>query len=74
MLIENDVHFPPTPGAAFQDTSFSFKSMLFSKRVMLIDTPVYHYRIHDSNSVCSNYKNAFAVITECEHAYDLIII
>ena len=72
MLIENDVHFLPTPGAAFQDTSFSFKSMLFSKRVMLIDTPVYHYRIHDSNSVCSNYKNAFAVITECEECFQTV--
>ncbi|HAH70253.1 MAG TPA: hypothetical protein DCL74_00390 [Succinivibrionaceae bacterium] len=71
-LIANDVHFLPTPGAAFQDTSFSFKSMLFSKKVMLIDTPVYHYRIHDSNSISSDCKNAFAVIAECEECFQAV--
>lgn len=63
LLVENDVHFLTTPGASFQDTSFSFKCMLFSKRMSLITKPLYHYRIHENNSVKKGGKINM-VITE----------
>lgn len=63
LLADHDVLFLTTPGAAFQDTSFSFKSMLFARRMSLIAKPLYHYRIHENNSVKKGGK-VNTVITE----------
>lgn len=51
LLKQHQVSFLPTPGAAFQDTSFSFKCMLYASHMALILKPLYHYRIHENNSV-----------------------
>lgn len=50
------IRFLETPGASFQDISFSFKVNLCSERVMCIEDPLLHYRIHQNNSVKSNNK------------------
>ena len=50
------IRFLPTPGASFQDTSFSFKAYSKARRVMIIPRPLLHYRINESSSVASSGK------------------
>lgn len=57
------IRFLPTPGAAFQDTSFYFKTSLMARRFLCIDRAYYHYRLHSSNSVKS-HKFPFAICDE----------
>lgn len=64
-LLANDIWFLPTPGAAFQDTSFHFKTNLMANRYFCTSKAYYHYRSHDSNSVKSP-KYPYAVCTEFE--------
>lgn len=47
---DNNIRFLTTPGASYQDTGFSFKVWLKSKRVMLIDYYGYNYRQDNENS------------------------
>lgn len=59
------VRFLPTPGASYQDTSFAFKTYTKSKRFMMIDRCLHHYRINPSSSVSSSGK-VFCISDEWE--------
>lgn len=50
------IRFLPTPGASFQDTSFAFKTYVKSKRFMMLDKCLHHYRINPNSSVSSSGK------------------
>lgn len=53
---QGKVRFLPTPGASYQDASFAFKTYAGSQRMMMIDRPLYHYRINPGSSVSSPGK------------------
>ncbi|OCG36722.1 glycosyltransferase [Gilliamella sp. Gris1-4] len=53
---KNNLKFLETPGASYQDTAFSFKVYACATRMMLIDTPLIYYRIHDQSSIKSKDK------------------
>lgn len=55
-LKENNIQFLPTPGASFQDRSFSFKTNYCCDRFEMIDKCFLHYRQHGGNSVLSTGK------------------
>lgn len=57
------VRFLPTPGASYQDTSFAFKVYTKSKRFMMIDKALHHYRVNPNSSVSSSGK-VFCVADE----------
>lgn len=57
------VRFLPTPGASFQDASFAFKAYTKSKRFMMLNKALHHYRINPNSSVSSSSK-IFCVIDE----------
>ena len=59
------VRFLPTPGASYQDTSFAFKTYSKSRRFMMIDRPLHHYRVNPGSSVMSSSK-ANCIIDEWE--------
>lgn len=59
------VRFLPTPGASYQDTSFAFKVYTKSKRFMMLDKPLHHYRINPNSSVSSTGK-VYCIIDEWE--------
>jgi glycosyltransferase involved in cell wall biosynthesis len=59
----NDIRFLETPGAAFQDTSFSIKVMLLAERVRFVNQAYYFYRQHAGQSI-KGTASAFAVIAE----------
>lgn len=56
-LIDNDTKFQTTPGASYQDTSFSFKVFASAERAMFLDKPVIHYRVDNTNSSINNVNN-----------------
>lgn len=54
-LKKNDIKFLPTPGASYQDTSFTFKSMLSADRVIFTDKSLLYYR---QDNMASSMNNA----------------
>lgn len=59
------IRFLPTPGASYQDTSFAFKVYTKSKRFMMLDKPLHHYRINPNSSVMSTGK-VYCIVDEWE--------
>ena len=54
-LIKNNIKFLSTPGASYQDTSFSFKTLFKSKNILYINESFYYYRQTNLNSSMNNY-------------------
>jgi glycosyltransferase involved in cell wall biosynthesis len=49
-LIENDIHFLPTPGASYQDTSFFIKTLCKAQKVVYTKEKFLHYRQDNASS------------------------
>jgi glycosyltransferase involved in cell wall biosynthesis len=66
-LYKNKILFLETPGASFQDISFSFKTNLMAERAFCVTNSLLHYRIHSNNSVkkSSNAMIVFDEFNEC---------
>lgn len=65
MLQNNLILFLETPGAAYQDISFAFKTTLAAKRIRCHPDCLLNYRIHTANSV-KKATNTFVVIEELD--------
>lgn len=64
-LIRNSIDFLTTPGASYQDTSFSFKVWAMADKVSLTDKAYLHYRIDNASSSINNVdKKADYIIHE----------
>ena len=67
-LRENNIRYHETPGAAYQDHGFWFKTHVLARRVLFVDTAFYMYRFDNPSS--SMYKtNALNLMA---NEYDLI--
>jgi glycosyltransferase involved in cell wall biosynthesis len=55
--------FLETPGAAYQDTSFSAKALMYSGRAYFLDRAYVNYRLHDGQSV-KKTSDPYAVMSE----------
>ncbi|MCL1797528.1 MAG: glycosyltransferase [Eggerthellaceae bacterium] len=64
MLLDNQINFRETPGAAFQDTSFVLKAWFASRRCVLIRKPLLHYRVDNPNSSVKTLDKMFVVCDE----------
>lgn len=62
-LQANNIMFLETPGASFQDTSFTYKALICANRILVTNKAFYHYRQHANQSVKSNSK-VFCVCDE----------
>ncbi len=67
LITDNDIQFLETPGAAFQDTSFAFKTALSANRIRCLPIGLLNYRIHQNNSVkkANNVYVVFDELDEC---------
>lgn len=65
-LLENQIEFLETPGASFQDLSFTFKIWAYTHIVYLLEEPILHYRQDNEASSVNNPEKAFCVCTELE--------
>lgn len=64
MIEKNGIEFLPTPGAAYQDAGFNFKTLACAKKVVYTNTPVYYYRMDNPNSSVKDLKKTMAVVRE----------
>ena len=55
-LLENNISFLETPGASFQDVSFSYKVWLMAKKVFFLREAFVHYRVGHVQSTLSKGK------------------
>ena len=60
-LNEQSIRCQETPGASFQDTSFSFKVFASANEVRFVDIPVVHYRQDNEGSSVNSKDKADAV-------------
>lgn len=65
-LQNNSIQFLETPGASFQDLSFTFKIWAYTHKVYLLEEPILHYRQDNEASSVNNPEKAFCVCTELE--------
>ena len=63
-LEENNIKFLETPGASYQDTSFSFKVYSLAKRFMMLDTAYLHYRVDNAGSSINSKGKVFCICDE----------
>lgn len=64
VLDENQVRFLASPGASYQDTSFSFKAFASASRVVFIKDAFLHYRQDNLLSSINDSGKVFAVAEE----------
>ncbi len=63
-LEANGIRFLETPGAAFQDTSFSFKTLALAETMVCLARPLVHYRQDNETSSIHSMGTAYAVFDE----------
>ncbi len=63
-LEHNKINFLPTPGASYQDLSFSFKVWTLAETVVLLPKAFVHYRIDNANSSINNPAKLNCVVDE----------
>ena len=71
-LQNHKIKFLNTPGASYQDTSFTFKCYTHCNRFIMIDTPLIHYRVDNPKSSIHSKNKAFAVCNEWDEIYNFI--
>lgn len=57
-LTKNQIDFLETPGAAYQDTSFTFKVFALAERVLLLEDALLYYRQDNGNSSIHSAEKA----------------
>ena len=63
-LVKNNIAFLPTPGASYQDLSFSFKVWTLANTAVLLPQAFVHYRIDNANSSVNNPAKVNCVVDE----------
>ena len=71
-LESNDLRFLPTPGASFQDTSFLFKAYACADRYMIVERPLYHYRLNENSSCRQSNSKLYYLCGEYEEIWSFI--
>lgn len=67
-LLDNSISYRETPGASFQDTSFSLKCWLSSPRTVLAKEGFLHYRRDNELSSHRSKGKVFEICGECDEA------
>lgn len=68
-LEREGICFRPTPGAAFQDTSFSLKVWFAAECAVLLRRPMLHYRMDNPGSSSKTRDKVYTVCDELAEAY-----
>lgn len=63
-LEENQLKFLETPGASYQDISFSIKVLLTARRFMLSDKALLYYRCDNANSSVKSKDKIYCICDE----------
>lgn len=71
-LDDNGVRFLPTPGASFQDTSFSHKAIASAERMVVTDKAYLHYRVDNAASSVKSTKKVLFICEEYRETWRFI--
>lgn len=71
-LQRNKLRFLTTPGASYQDTSFTFKAYFCARKFMMTDHCLLHYRIDNEKSSVHDKKKIYCVIDEWNEIYNFV--
>lgn len=63
-LLEQDIWFNETPGASYQDNSFSFKVWAAADTAYLIEKPLIYYRLDNATSSVKAVGKVFCILDE----------
>ena len=63
-LLEHEIYFNETPGASYQDVSFSFKVLACAERVFLVKDAFVHYRMDNPNSSVKSKEKVYCIFDE----------
>lgn len=63
-LLKNDIYFNETPGAAYQDLSFTVKVFVCAESIYLLRNAYLHYRIDNQNSSVNSTGKVFCICDE----------
>ena len=69
VIVDNGIWFSPTPGAAFQDTSFVHRYWIAARTVVLLKGGYLHYRLDNEGSSSNKGDKAFAICGEYERTF-----
>lgn len=69
---KNGIKFLKTPGASYQDTSFSFKCYALCTRFIMTDKAFVHYRVDNPTSSINSKDKAYSVCKEWKEIYRFI--
>ena len=67
-LVRNGISFAPTPGASYQDASFSHQCWMSARRAVLLRQGFYHYRTDNAGSSSNSAAKVFAVCGEYDRS------
>lgn len=65
-LVQNQIRFHETPGASYQDVSFSFQVYACATKVWLVPEAYYYYRTSNLNSSVKAPNKVFCICEELE--------
>ncbi len=65
-LVKNHIRFHETPGASYQDVSFSFQVYACASKVWLVPEAYYHYRTNNLSSSVKAPNKVFCICEELE--------
>ena len=58
-LLENEIWFNETPGAAYQDVAFTLKTLACASRVYLVNEAFLHYRMDNAGSSINSKEKVY---------------
>ena len=71
-LEKNNIRFLETPGASYQDTSFSFKAFALASKVVLTNEAYLYYRQDNENSSIHSKEKVFIINKEYEEITEFL--
>lgn len=72
-LVDNDIQYNETPGAAFQDNGFWIKTYLLAERLQFVNEYYYRCRRDNPNSSVKLTDKAFVVVKEFDLIHDWLV-
>ena len=63
-LLENGIYMNETPGASYQDVSFSFLTQFYAQKIYFLDKPFYCYRLDNPNASMNATNRTAKMINE----------
>ena len=77
-LEDNNIKFNNTPGASYQDVSFTFKALACAQRAMSVEGYFYHYRLDNPTSSVKSKEKVYCICDEfaeinrfCDERHDI---